>query len=130
MPVLSHTRRVVFSGQNLATTGYIYNSNASPGTNDGWYNSKYDAVTVQLGCATLTSKTVVFRIEGRYNDSGRVASLYNTTISVGGSMDKVTTVSFRTNEVRIGAKLDSMVSTPLASPHNIYANIQFTDYRQ
>uniref|UniRef100_A0A6H1ZJW6 Uncharacterized protein n=1 Tax=viral metagenome TaxID=1070528 RepID=A0A6H1ZJW6_9ZZZZ len=129
MSVLSHTRRIVFSGQNLATSGYVYDSDLAYGANDGWHNARYDVVTVQLGCATLTSKTIGFRVEGRDSDTSRVASLYNTTISVGNSMDKVTTVSFRTDEVRVGAKLQTMVSTPLASPHNIYADIKFTDYR-
>ena len=129
MSVLSHTRRIVFSRLNLKdSTNYVYNSNASYGDNDGWHNARYDEVTVQLGCATLTEKTVKFRVEGRCVDTDRVASLYNTTISVGNSMDKVTTISYRTNEIRVGAKLSAAESSPLASPHYVYAQIKFTDY--
>jgi len=119
----------VFTGQNLATTGYIYNTNASSGANAGWHDARADAITVQMGCATLTSIAVRFRIEGRCTGC-RTASLYNVSISAANAIDYVTNVTLRSDEIRVGAKLDSMVSTPLASPHNIYANIKFTDYRR
>ena len=129
MPVLTNTERTVFSGYNIATTGYIYNANASAGINDGWQTARSDEIVVQMGCATLTDTSVNFRVEGRLANGGRNASLYVTTISVANSMDKMIRISEKINEIRVGARLTTVESSPLASPHNIYCGIGFTDYR-
>ena len=129
MPVLTHTERAIFSGYNIATTGYIYDTNESNDIETGWITARSDEIVVQMGCATLTERTVGFRVEGRLANGGRIASLYNTTIAVAGPVDKIVRIPEKVNEIRVGAKLSTRESSPLASPHNIYCGIGFTDYR-
>ncbi len=138
MSINTQPGRVVFSGQNIATTGMSYGgANAQRAitagselvaASIGWENSNYDHAVVQLGVATMTrTGNIVFRIEGRFPNLNRPASILATLFSGVESRDRVINVVGKMKELRISVLSTVMPASPVASPCNVYAGIIFSE---
>ena len=139
MSINAQPGRVIFSGNNIATTNMAYGgANAlgvigskgggSVAASTGWIDSKYDHAVVQLGVATETrSGDIVFRIEGKYAGLGRPASILATLFSGVESKDRVINVVGKMSQLRVGVKTTIGPASPNASPCNVYAGIVFSD---
>ena len=123
MAILSQSGRTIFSGTNVATTGYIYTSAGGSGTTDGWYSNRANHVVVQVCTATLTATMLTYRIEGKFNPLDRPAEVYSATVGSADTIDKLIEVSEHVNEIRVGAKVDNAD----ASPNNFYAGISYAE---
>jgi len=123
------SERVIFSGDSLNATGYVYNNTASSNDEAGWHSCRVDDVVIQIGCSTLTDLTVTYRVEGRLANKNRIASLTIGTISVAKSIDETIVVSEKMREIRVGARLNTVPASPLASPNNLYCSIGLTERR-
>jgi len=119
--------RKLFDGYLVASSNFVYTSNASADVDDGWVSARADNVTIQVCAATLNAITgppLFYRIEGRdENNINRAASIYLATIGSSQSIDQLIVVSEKMREIRIGVKLTSVPASPLASPNYFYAGI-------
>lgn len=136
MPTLSQGTINIFSGENIATTGYSYatanpqnvigkGSEVTLGTT-GWQSGKYNNLTFQFGVATLTrSGNVQFRVEGRTKLNGtRPASIYVQTLTAITPLDYVYNLTTpKLAQVRVGVRTSIGPASPLASPCNIYCTL-------
>ena len=142
MSINAQPGRVIFSGNNIATTVMVYGgANAlgiigskgggSVAATTGWIDSKYDHAVVQLGVATeiRADNNIVFRIEGKYAGLGRPASILATLFSGVESKDRVINVVGKMSQLRVGVKTTVGPASPNASPCNVYAGIVFSDVK-
>lgn len=141
MAINAQPGRVIFSGNNIATTVIVYGGENALGiigskgggsvaATTGWIDSKYDHAVVQLGVATETrSGNVVFRIEGKYAGLGRPASILATLFSGVESRDRVINVVGKMSQIRVGALSTVGPASPNASPCNVYAGIVFSEVK-
>lgn len=111
MSIVSQYARIIYNGYNVASTNYVYTSNASTGADDGWYSCKTDHVALQVCAATLTAASLTYRIEGRSDTYTRPAEIYTDSITSAQSIDEIINITEKVKEVRIGVKL-SAVATP------------------
>ena len=123
MAILSQSGRTIFSGTNVATTGFIYTPAGGSGTTDGWYSNRANHVVVQICTATLTATTLSYRIEGKFNPLDRPAEIYSKDVTTADSIDQLINVVERVNEIRVGVKVDNAA----ASPNNFYSGISFAE---
>ncbi len=143
MSINAQPGRVIFSGNNIATTNMVYGGANAAGVigskgggsiaaTTGWIDAKYDHATVQLGVATDTLRSgnnVVFRIEGKYAGLNRPASILATLFSAAESTDRVINVVGKMSEMRVGVLTTVGPASALASPCNVYAGIVFSDVK-
>ena len=129
MSIVSSNQRVIFSGLDITATGYIYNITASKNSEAGWHNSKYTDCVIQIGLATM-AKPVRYRVEGRFSDENRAASISVGNIS-GNNIDKFIAVdTIRTPQVRVGVGVATEIASPAdAGTHNVYCKLIFMDRR-
>jgi hypothetical protein len=114
----------MFSNYNLTASHFVYNSSGGTTTATGWFSSKASDVVISLCCATLTSNSITYRIEGKFTGSDRVASIDSGTISTANpTVSKLIKVNYPTSQIRLGLKVPSTVASPSASPTNIYADL-------
>lgn len=117
MTVLSQTSRDLFTGSNITTSTYTYN-------NTGWIKIRADEVYLQTRVSTLNATSLSFRLEGRQSSTDKIASMLISTETSAQSISKLTQISPRINEVRLGAKIDFS-----STPNNFYANLILTELR-
>ena len=142
MSINAQPGRVIFSGNNIATTNMVYGgANAlgvigskgggSIAATTGWIDAKYDHATVQLGVATETraANNIIFRIEGKYPGLDRPASILATLFSGVESIDRVINIVGKMTEMRVGALTTVGPASANASPCNVYAGIVFSDVK-
>ena len=123
MSVQAQSYRTMFSNYNVTASHLVYNNNSGLTATSGWFNSKSDEVTIAICCATLTSDSVSYRIEGKFSGSDRIASLDFGSFSVSNSIDKLIKINYPTSQIRLGIKSSSTVASPLASPNRIYCGL-------
>ena len=132
MAILSHSGRKFFTAYNIASTNFVYTSNASAGADDGWITSKADHVGVQVCTATLdsdVSATLTYRIEGRAETIDRAASINVGEVTANQSIDTLIDIDERMKELRVGVKVSAVAASPTASPNAFYAGIFLTEVR-
>jgi hypothetical protein len=115
-----------FSNYLVASSNFVYNSNASTNSTAGWANARAEHVAVQVCVATLdtvTAKPLIYRIEGKNNTINRSASIYVATVSAAQGIDQIVNISERFDRVRIGVKLTSVPASPLASPTYFHSGL-------
>ena len=127
MSVVSQSVRTFFTGHNVATLAYIYNSNDGNYATSGWVSSKADHAVVQICIATLNASSITYRVEGKFDTLDRKADIYNETVATADSIDKLIVIAEHVKEIRVGVKCGKMVSSPLGSPCNFYAGIVLTE---
>lgn len=119
MSIISKSPTKIFDGDDLsATQTYVYNASQSTVATSGWYNAKYDDVTVQLCVATLNAGTVFYRIEGKFPQLDRCACVVATKVGAAHSIDILYDLPYGLDEVRIGFKV--VAST---GANNVYAGL-------
>ena len=129
MSVQTQNVRTFFIGDNIATTNYIYNSDNENTAAAGWVRCAANEVVCQVGCATkLAAGNLEYRIEGKFNTLDRAASLATGSFSTAESVDRLINIDKRIEEIRVGVRLGTMVSTPVASPTNFYSGVCLTSY--
>lgn len=125
MSILSQSSRTFFSGDSIATTGYIYNSSGGNAATTGWVRCKSDHVVVQVGIPDLNATTLTYRIEGKISDIDRIASVYVEAVTASTDIDKLINISEKFKDIRVGAKVDGVVATP----NNFYAYVCNTEIK-
>ena len=128
---MSQIRRNFFSGTNIIASGPFHYTDtaASTAITDGWIPAKSNSVVVQIGCASV-GNALKYRIEGRYANSDRAASIHVNTITGTPSLDRFVTVTENVAEIRVGV---TAASTIAASPikrtitHKFYCNMILTE---
>lgn len=130
MTIQSRSKRTFFSGDNIATTGFIYNSLGENSSTTGWFDCSSDNILVRVGCATkLSSGNLVYKIEGKFEKpeiDDRVASITLGSFVSANPIDRLITVNEHIKSIRVGVKVN-IVSTPLGSPTNFYSSLFLTD---
>uniref|UniRef100_A0A6H1ZLI6 Uncharacterized protein n=1 Tax=viral metagenome TaxID=1070528 RepID=A0A6H1ZLI6_9ZZZZ len=131
MTVSNQNARIFFQGDSVSTTGYIYNSSEGNNATTGWINVKTDEVLIQIGCGTLLvgNGALQYRIEGKFDTLDRAASISVGSFAQSESIDRVSRVTSKVKQIRVGARLSTMVSTILGSPNNFYAAVCLTELK-
>ena len=120
--IVSRSRKTLFDGYSVASTGYVYNSSGESDSDSGWFTSKADYCFITYSCATLTSSGLTYRVEGRLNGSDRIASIATGTISSAMSIDNIININEKVDELRFGVKADST-----ATPNIFYASVSLVE---
>jgi len=128
--VISNVSRTFFNGYNVATTGWIYNSSDGNNATTGWISAKADNVVVQVCVASLYTKAMLYRIEGRQtNGLSRPASIYVTSVAAAHGVDVLHEVSEKIDQIRVGARLAVVTASITGSPCNFYAAAILTEIK-
>ena len=114
--IRSGQKRDLFSGDNIATTGYTYSD---------WVSTKYDSLAVQAQVATLVASWITLRVEGRYDSNSREASVYAERFTSTHRIAEIVNVTADYGEVRVGAN----ASPHIASPNNLYCSLVLYDVK-
>jgi hypothetical protein len=123
MSLISQSAHVLFSGDVIATSNWTYSD---------WYRARADAIILQTCVATYSAKdsqNVIFRLEGRFDNLNRAASVYIRRKNTVETVDHVYSIPERFKELRLGVCLGTAVASGLASPCNVYAGICLSEYR-
>ena len=130
MTIQTQTSRTFFQGYNVATTGFIYNSNGSNSATSGWIDVRSDHVLVQTCVATKNrTGSLIQRIEGKFSGYDRSASIDIRIIGNQDTIDRLITINDKVREIRVGVKSTVSPSSPLASPLTFYAGVCKTDIK-
>jgi hypothetical protein len=129
MSVQAESYRSLFSNYNVTASHFVYNGNGGTAATAGWVSGKASNAIIMLCCATLTSNSISYRIEGKITGSDRIASLDAGTMSVSKSVDTPIKVVYPTSQIRLGLKASSTVSTPLASPNKVYSGLYLRELK-
>jgi len=129
MSIVSSTQKTLFQGTlNLTATIYTYTETGDTDIDSGWHNAKYTDCVVQIGAGTLTNP-IFYRVEGRFTNSDRNASIAVGNISAA-NIDKLIAVgNLKTPEVRVGVMVATPAASPTDAPHTVYCKLLFTDQR-
>lgn len=123
--IISQANRVVYNGYIVASTSYVYDSDGGTGANDGWVNSKYDDVYLQVAIGTLTSGNLLYQVEGRFDGLNRPVVLY-TASSASTMTDVITVINEKVKEMRVGVKVDA-VASPLIADNVFYCGLVLSE---
>lgn len=130
MSITSQSSKAIFSGNNIATTGFIYNSSSGATATAGWLDCRSDHTVVQTCVATLTrSGNCIYRIEGKFDSLDRAASLDVGVLAAVNTIDKIYEISEHIKYIRVGVRATIAPASPLASPCNFYAGVCLTDVK-
>jgi len=130
MSITSQTSRTFFIGHNLSATHFVYNSANSVAATSGWTDCRSDHVVIQTCVATHTrSQSVIFRVEGKASGIDRIASVLILTEDGVNPIDKLSNITARFKEIRVGAKTLIAPASLSASPVNVYAGVILTDIK-
>ena len=131
MAVTAQSVVTIYAKKNVSASHFIYDSNNSAGTNDGWVESRAEDVTVQCRVATKTNasnKYFIYRVEGRFDARSRPASIYCNRLAAKQDIDQLIYVNERVMQVRLGVKMSAKPASPLASPCIVYGGVCLTEY--
>jgi hypothetical protein len=132
MPVDTCSFSKFFDKYTVATTGWTYNDSGGASATAGWKSARYNELAVQTCVATHsagTDKTVVWRIEGKYNDNDRAASIYIFSKTAANPIDQIYRVTEKVKQIRLGVRLGVMVGSLAGSAVIVYAGVGRTEYR-
>jgi hypothetical protein len=117
MSISTISPTTLFSGDNITTSTYTYNSG-------GWLRRRGDKTLLQIHVATLNATSISYRLEGRATSNSRSASVLSDVIIGVTSIDKLIEANdYPMHEYRLGVKIDKT-----ASPNNIYASLITIDH--
>ena len=124
--IISQANRVIYNGyQTVSTSGCVYNSAGESGAEDGWINSQYDDVYLQVAIGTLTSSKLLYQVEGRFDGLNRPVKLYNASVTAA-TDDALVTISEKVKEIRVGVKVDA-VASPLIADNKFYCGVVLSE---
>ncbi len=130
MSIVSTSGRLFYTKYNVASTGFVYDSNGNADSDTGWQNCQADYIVVQTRLAThLRSGNLTLRIEGKFDTMDRAASIKTAVYTAAQDIDELHVIDERLKEIRVGVKSDTVPASLLASPCYVYAGLCLTEAR-
>jgi len=130
MTIQSQWGRAFFTKYDVEASHFVYDSTGGVSSDTGWIDAKADKIIIQSRVATYNSgKSLVFRVEGKFDAVDRPASIYTKVIASSQNVDTFYSVPEIVKSYRVGVKLQDQISSPLGSPCLFYAGICVTEVK-
>lgn len=132
MAVQSQSTHVWYNKTTVTASHFIYNSTKYVSATTGWINAKYDHVNVQCRLASKANANTVgfiYRVEGKFDQLDRPASIYCNKITAVQPIDQLITVTPKVKQIRLAVKTSRTVASVTASPCTFYGGVCFTEVK-